>query len=106
MAYYMVRGKLGGDAPQADGILFGVVALVFIPQRKRSRYIPVKVKREIIARDLKGREEYDPQRHHIDHKWAFSRGGGNTPDNLRVIERERNLRKGAKRPGVWEMFFR
>ena len=76
-----------------------------MPRRKRSRSIPAKVRREVIARDLKG-EEYDSSKHHIDHKWAFSRGGGHTRDNLRVIEKEKNLRKGAKKPGVWDMFFR
>jgi hypothetical protein len=106
LAYYLLRGKLGGDAPQADGVVFGVLALVLVPRRKRSRYIPVAVRRKVIARDLKGGQEYDPQKHHFDHKWAFSRGGGHTSDNLRVIEKDRNLRKGAKKPGIVEMFFR
>ena len=106
LIYYMVRGRLSGDAPQADGIVSGILALLLVPRPRRSRYIPVKVRREVIARDLKGREGYDPQKHHIDHKWAFSRGGGHTSDNLRVIEKEKNLRKGAKRPGVLDMFFR
>jgi hypothetical protein len=105
LVYFMVRGKPAGDSPLADGIVFGVVALMFVPHPKRSRYISAKVRREIIARDLRG-EAYDPQKHHIDHKWAFSRGGGHTTDNLRVIEKEKNLRKGAKKPSVWEMFFR
>lgn len=50
----MLSGKPAGDAPLADGILFGVVALMFVPRPKRSRYIPAKVRREIIARDLRG----------------------------------------------------
>jgi hypothetical protein len=52
LGYYVARGKMGGDAPQADGILFGVLALLFVPRRKRSRYIPRSVKRAVIARDL------------------------------------------------------
>jgi hypothetical protein len=105
LTYYVARGKIGGDAPQSDGILFCTLALLFVPRRKRSRYIPAEVRREIIARELKG-EEYDSSKHHIDYKWAFSRGGGHTRDNLRVIEKEKNLRKGAKKPSVWDMFFR
>ena len=81
LAYHIVRGKVGGDSPLADALVFGVVAVCFVPRPKRTRYIPVKVRRKVIARDLKG-EQYDPQKHHIDHKWAFSRGGGNTSDNL------------------------
>jgi hypothetical protein len=107
LAFYVFRGKAGGDVPLHDGVAFGIFALILVPKRKRSRYIPASIKREIIARDLKGREhEYDPQRHHIDHKWPHSRGGGNTRDNLRILEKEKNLRKGAKRPGVRDMFFR
>jgi len=107
LIYYIVRGRLGGDSVVSDGFLFGFLAFLFLPRPKRSRYIPAKVKREIIARDLTTRgHKYDPRKHHIDHKWAFSRGGGHTPDNLRIVEKERNLRKGAKKPGIWDMFFR
>ena len=38
----------------------------------------------------------------IDHIWPYSRGGSNTEDNLRVVERSRNRRKGAKRPNPGE----
>jgi 5-methylcytosine-specific restriction endonuclease McrA len=57
----------------------------------------------VIARDLKG-EKYDSRKHHIDHVWPFSGGGSHTVDNLRVIERRKNLRKGAKRPRIREMW--
>jgi hypothetical protein len=70
---------------------------------RRSRHISKSVKRAVIARDLKG-EEYDSAKHHIDHVWPFSKGGSNTTDNLRVIEKERNLKKGAKRPRMREMW--
>ena len=79
--------------------------LVFVrwQNKKRSRYIPKATRRAVIARDLKG-EDYDPQKHHIDHVWPFSRGGSHTVDNLRVIEKKKNLRKGAKRPRIREMW--
>jgi len=69
----------------------------------RSRHIPKSVKRAVIARDLKD-QEYDSSKHHIDHVWPFSRGGSHTADNLRVIEKKKNLKKGAKRPRMREMW--
>jgi hypothetical protein len=83
-----------------------LVALAFfgwLHNRKRSRYIPKSIKRSVIARDLKD-EEYDPEKHHIDHVWPFSKGGSHTTDNLRVIAKKKNLRKGAKRPKMREMW--
>jgi hypothetical protein len=101
--YYLWRGVAHGDSAVAEAFIFGFAALIFLP-RKRTRYIPAKVKREVIARDLKG-ERYDSRKHHIDHKWAYSRGGSHTKDNLRVIDKTKNLKKGAKKPGLWEIFF-
>lgn len=77
--------------------LAAVIALSYKMHRRRSRHIPLGIKRKVIARDLNG-QPYDPQQHHIDHIWPHSRWGSNTSDNLRVIERSRNLRKGAKLP--------
>jgi 5-methylcytosine-specific restriction endonuclease McrA len=78
---------------------------VFVRRRsvKRSRHIPKSVKRAVIARDLK-HDQYDPAKHHIDHVYPFSRGGSHTTDNLRVIAKTKNLKKGAKRPRMWEMW--
>ena len=96
-----------GRSPVGCGVFCGVVAAAFVKAKNRSRHIPARVKREVIARDFKGREhEYDSRKHHIDHKWAFARGGGHTSDNLRVMDKKKNLRKGAKRPGLFDMFFR
>ena len=92
--------------PSQEQIIAGVVAFVFFGQwksKKRSRYIPKSVKRSVIARDMKD-ELYDPAKHHIDHVWPFAKGGSHTTDNLRVIEKQRNLKKGAKRPRMKEMW--
>jgi len=89
-----------------EQVIAGIVALIFFGNwqgKKRSRYIPKSVRRAVIARDLKG-EEFDPEKHHIDHVWPFARGGSNTSDNLRVIEKKRNLQKGAKRPRMRDMW--
>ena len=105
LGYYLLRGKVGGDPPLGDGLFFGLIALIFVP--KRSRHIPAHVKRAVIARDFKGREhEYDPKKYDLDHKWPFARGGSHTVDNLRAMERNKNRRKGKRRPGLLDMFFR
>ena len=92
--------------PSQELVISGFVALIFfgrLQSKRRSRYIPNAVRRAVIERDLKG-ERFDPIRHHVDHVWPFSRGGSHTRDNLRVIERKRNLRKGAKRPRLRDMW--
>ena len=106
LLYYVVQGKPTGDKPINNGIFFGaVVAAVF--HKKRKRYYSRKLKDQVIERHFKGRKhEYDPKKHHIDHKVAFAKGGSHTLDNLRVLDRRKNLKKGAKWPGLWDMFFR
>jgi hypothetical protein len=92
--------------PPQELVIAGFVTLLFFGRwqsKRRSRRIPKSVKRAVIERDLKG-EKFDPERHHIDHVWPFSRGGSHTTDNLRVIEKKRNLQKGAKRPRMREMW--
>lgn len=100
-----VRLQTNWNPPQEE-IAAGFVALIIFGSfqgRKRSRYIPKSVRRAVIARDLNG-EAFDPEKHHIDHVWPFSRGGSHTTDNLRVLDKKRNLRKGAKRPRMREMW--
>ena len=86
-------------------ISFTTAVCVFVRRNsaRRSRYIPKSVKRAVIARDLKN-GGYDSAKHHIDHVWPFSKGGSHTTDNLRVIEKKKNLKKGAKRPRMREMW--
>jgi hypothetical protein len=104
--YHQLRGQAGGDYLIGDCLFFGfATAILLMP--KRSRHIPAHIKKAVIARDFKGREhEYDPQKYDIDHKWAFARGGSHTIDNLRAMERGKNRRKGKKKPGLFDMFFR
>lgn len=92
--------------PSQEQVIAGFGALIVFGRsqsRKRSRYISRSTRRAVIKRDLKG-EKYDPQKHHFDHVWPFSKGGSHTTDNLRVIEKRRNLRKGANRPRMREMW--
>jgi 5-methylcytosine-specific restriction endonuclease McrA len=92
--------------PSQEQIIAGFVALIVFGRRqgrKRSRYIPKSTRRTVVERDLKG-EKFDPQKHHIDHVWPFARGGSHTTDNLRVIEKKKNLQKGVKRPRMRDMW--
>jgi hypothetical protein len=89
----------------AVGFVFLAVGIrsLHTKPRARRRTIPRGVRQAVVARDL-GNVRFDPSRHHIDHIWPFSKGGSHTPDNLRVIAKKENLRKGAKRPRVWDMW--
>ena len=92
--------------PAQEQILGGFVALIAFGRwqgKRRSRYVSKSTRRAVIARDLKG-EKFDPQKHHVDHVWPFARGGSHTTDNLRVIEKKKNLQKGAKRPRMRDMW--
>ena len=92
--------------PSQEQVLAGIVALIFFVRwqgRKRSRYIPKATRRAVVARDLKG-EKFDSQKHHVDHVWPFAKCGSHTADNLRVIEKKKNLQKGAKRPRMRDMW--
>ena len=102
MAFLVVKGVLVRmhRAPQEatlGGCVGATIAVARLP--KRSRYVRASVRRRVIARDLKG-EPYDSRTHHIDHIWPHARGGSNTADNLRVIPKKDNLKKGARKPGL------
>jgi hypothetical protein len=80
-------------------LVCGWVAAQMVPAR--SRHIPTHVKRRVI-REYESRtgKKYNPREVELDHIMPFSRGGSHTADNLRAIEKAKNRRKGAKRPGV------
>jgi HNH endonuclease len=96
-----VLRRLGYSAFEmaAFSFLLALSPLAFMRPPKRTRYIPKHVKRAVIARDLKG-QPFNPRTHHIDHIQPFSKGGDHSVKNLRVVAREYNLRRGAKRPTV------
>jgi hypothetical protein len=95
--------RLPPEQAQVFSFFIAFAFLVRWQGQKRSRYISQKTKRAVIARDLKG-EKFDSTKHHIDHVWPFARGGSHTEDNLRVIDKKRNLQKGAKRPRFRDMW--
>jgi hypothetical protein len=78
-------------------------AWLFVNPPKRERRISSRIRREVIARDLTSKGlKWDPAKHHIDHVVPFSRGGDHSSRNLRVIEKQKNLRKGGKMPSFWD----
>jgi 5-methylcytosine-specific restriction endonuclease McrA len=87
------------------GIVFLASGIIFLRKKRptRKRTIPLHVRQAVKARDL-GNTPFDPDKHHIDHIWPFSKGGSHTPDNLRVLAKKENLRKGAKRPRLHDMW--
>ena len=92
--------------PQIEALGLGVLAGLgaawsLIKQPKETRRIPTAIRRAVIKRDLTDKgEKWNPAIHHIDHLVPFSKGGDNSLRNLRVIEKRKNLSKGAKMPGL------
>jgi hypothetical protein len=84
-------------------VLVGLGVASFIKPPTRTRRIPPHIKRAVIARGMKG-ERFVPGIHHIHHIVPFSRGGDNSIENLRVISKHENLRRGAKMPKIRDLF--
>lgn len=108
MTLYVISVKLCLDyhfsAIETLAISLGVSFLVvrLMPTPKRSRNIPLHVKRAVVARHLRDDEaaEYDSERYHLDHIVPLSKGGDTSVENLRVLPREANLKKGARMPRI------
>lgn len=83
-------------------LLAGGLGFLFV--KPRSRYIRASDRRKAIARYERSGRKYDPQKHDIDHRWAFAKGGSNRADNLRVLDRSTNRRKRKKDPRLRDWF--
>lgn len=70
---------------------------------KHSRYIRTRDRRRAIAEFERSGEKYNPRKHEIDHVVPYSRGGGNTSDNLKVIAKAKNRAKSDRSPW-WDVF--
>lgn len=91
-----------------EALLAGIVAALIVNQTLpgRSRYIPASVKRQARAEfELRTGKKFNPRKHEYDHEIAFSKGGSNTEDNIRVVEKRRNRAKGGKSPW-WDLLGR
>ncbi len=82
----------------------GAGIIVILLQPKRKRRISKSVRQAVIDRDLRSKNlKWNPKKYHIDHKVPYSKGGSHTVDNLRVVPKEDNLRKGKKMPGFFDI---
>jgi hypothetical protein len=70
---------------------------------RHSRYIPRRDRRRAIAEFERTGKRYDSKKHEIDHVVPYSRGGGSTIDNLKVIAKAKNRSK-SNRPPWWDVF--
>jgi hypothetical protein len=101
-AYILAQQKL----PAAEVVLFSVLiglgcGFLLVKEPRTSKRISKALRQQVIARDLTSKGlKWDAAKHHIDHVVPFSRGGDNSLKNLRVVEKQRNLRKGGKMPGL------
>ncbi len=83
-----------------------VILLLLASSKKRSRAIPVKSKRLALAKFFqehysdseRSRKRLNLKDYEFDHIIPFSRGGTNDPENIKVIPKKDNRRKGAKIP--------
>ena len=91
---------------QAGAVVVGViVALVVLSTGKRGRYINATEKRKAIAHYELNGKKYNRRKHEFDHVVPYSKGGNNSADNLRVVDRAVNRRKGAS-PPWWDVLGR
>jgi Flp pilus assembly protein TadB len=107
---YLIVGFLllaVGQSPVV-AILAGIVCALLVDRRApaRSRYIPRSERRKAVARwELRTGRKFNPRLYHVDHVVPFAKGGSSTADNLEVMERRKNLSKGAKSPW-WDLLGR
>jgi hypothetical protein len=100
MAIVLSRQRL----PPVEAVFLGALAglgsaWLLVKSPARDRRIPKGLRRQVIARDLISEGlKWDPAKYHIDHVVPFSRGGDNSLRNLRVVEKQKNLRKGGSMP--------
>lgn len=86
-------------------IILAILALLLVSRRRRpSRYIPVKSKR-LAQAELFKQHYSDPEtsdkplrlrNYEYDHKRPFSRGGTADAENIQLITRKENRRKGNR----------
>lgn len=85
-------------------LLIALAILVLGGSRRRSRYIPTRVKRQALAKFFldhyshaeRARKPLRLKDYEFDHIVPFSRGGCNEIDNIRVIPKKENRRKGNR----------
>lgn len=93
---FLLLWKAGLSPINSYVVALVIAVLVRRTQPRRSRYIPARVKRQVIAKwERETGESFNRRIHEIDHTLPHSRGGGNFEDNLRVLTKKQNRSKGA-----------
>jgi hypothetical protein len=107
VALFLAAARQGGISAQ-DALVIILVVFFFLflfgRQRRRSRYIPVKSKRlaqaKLFEKHYSNRETAKkPLRirdYEYDHRRSFADGGSAEPENIELITRKENRRKGRK----------
>jgi len=96
----------------ADVLLFSVLAVagaafILVRESRGSRRIPKALRQQVICERFDGeRIEVGRDQYHIDHIVPHSRGGDTSLKNLRIVEKQRNLRRGSKVPRTRDFFQR
>lgn len=106
--YVLVRNHLPFIEALTFSFLAGMgAAYLLVREPRGGRRIPKSVRQQVIARDLTAKGlKWDPEKYHIDHIVPYARGGDHSLKNLRVVEKEKNLRKGDKMPRARDFFQR
>jgi hypothetical protein len=84
-------------------MLASVICSRFLPERRlrRSRHIPAAIRRAVIDRHERNTgKQFDSATEELDHIFPFAEGGGHTHDNLRVVKKSLNRRKGKTQPTI------
>lgn len=105
-AYALAQNRLPVPEVLFFSLLAGIAAAYILVRKPRGdRRIPKSLRQQVIARDLTAKGlKWDADKYHIDHIVPHSRGGDTSMKNLRVVEKQKNLRKGSKMPRARDFF--
>ena len=93
---FSVSKKLSKKASKAEKVYRKAISIIYEVNPSSNRYIPAAVKRAVLIRDNNSCVKCGAAENlHIDHEIALSRGGSNDIDNLQVLCKDCNLRKGV-----------
>lgn len=86
-------------------LLIVLLVLIVLSQGKRTRHIPTKSRRlawakfhqEFYRNPANAGKKLRMKDYEFDHIVPFSKGGTHDPENIQILSKKENRRKGAKR---------